>query len=315
MTDPDPTITTEAEHTPETEIEPETVIETTGVSKTFGDGGVLENVDLRILADETTLLMGPNGSGKTVLLACLAGGLHPSTGEISVFNTSPSAARAELSFMLQGGLALPDLSGRENIEFYADLHPGATDDWRELADRLDLTDDLDRRVKDYSGGMIRKLELVITMSVDVPLYLLDEPVSELDLTTIDQFHALVGRKRERGNTVVISSHTPADIEIADRIVFMQQGRVATDGEPDALLDAVPPVVRVAGQQTAVDVIREHIHAGRFFESDVGRRGFLDGSERVIEKYGDGVGIDDPTWTDMFNYYVHIVPDDLCVTST
>lgn len=309
VTDPEPNPPTEAEIATETGTEAEPAIETTGVSKTFGDGGVLKEVDLQIRAGETTLLMGPNGSGKTVLLACLAGGLHPSAGEITVFGDSPAAARANLSFMLQGGIALPDLSGRENLKYYADLHPSATEEWRELADRLKLTDDLDRRVKDYSGGMVRKLELVIAMSVDVPLYLLDEPVAELDLTTIDRFHALVSRKRERGKTVVISSHTPADIEIADRLVFVRAGRIVTGGPPEVLLDTVPPVVNVAGR-TNTEAIRPHVRERRLFESDTGRRGFLsDGAApETVEQIDDSIGIEHPTWTDLFNYYVHAVPE-------
>lgn len=284
------------------------IIEATGITKTFDGDTVLDKVDLDIRADETTLLMGPNGSGKTILLSCLAGGLHPSAGEISVFGKPPAAISAEMNFMLQGGLALPELSGRENIEFYAGLHPAATDRWREIVDRLELTGDLEKRVRDYSGGMVRKLELAITMSVDVPLYLFDEPAAELDLTTIDLFHALIRRERERGKTIVISSHTPADVEIADRIVFIRSGRVVADGDPDDLFAALPPVVRTTGAN--IEGLREHVRAGRFFESDAGRRGFLleGSSPKQIKTMGDGV-LDEATWTDLFNYYVYIAPEE------
>jgi ABC-2 type transport system ATP-binding protein len=288
--------------------ETENAIEATGVTKTFDGDTVLDGIDLAIQTDETTLLMGPNGSGKTILLSCLAGGLHPSTGKITVFGESPSAARAEMNFMLQGGLALPELSGRENIDFYAGLHPAATDRWREIIDRLDLAGELEKRVRDYSGGMVRKLELAIAMSVDVPLYLFDEPAAELDLTTIDRFHALISRERERDKTIVISSHTPADVEIADRIVFIREGRVVADGEPDSLFDALPPVVRTTGVSANSERLREHVRDGRLFEGDSVRRGFLteETTPEQTETMGDGVQIDEPTWTDLFNYYVYTV---------
>lgn len=285
----------------------EPIIEARGVSKAFGDDEVLSGIDLDIATDETTVLMGPNGSGKTILLSCLAGGLHPSAGEIRVFGNPPEEARTAMNFMLQGGLALHELTGRENIEFYTDLHPNATDDWRSIADRLELTDDLEKRVRDYSGGMVKKLELAIAMSVDVPLYLLDEPAAELDLTTIDKFHALIRNERDRGKTVVISSHIPADMEIADRIVFVADGHIVAEGDPDALFDSVPPVVRIAGRAD-METIREHVRAGRFFEGDAARRGFLL-DDADTETIAEGVSIKEPTWTDLFNFYVHIAPSD------
>lgn len=85
----------ETKPTPATATTADPVIDAIGVSKTFGDGGVLDNIDLQIHENTTTLLMGPNGSGKTVLLACLTGGLHPSEDEITVFGESSAAAGAE----------------------------------------------------------------------------------------------------------------------------------------------------------------------------------------------------------------------------
>lgn len=288
----------------------EIIIEATDLTKTFEGDTVLDGVDLEIRENETTLLMGPNGSGKTILLSCLAGGLHPSAGAVSVFGDSPATASTEMNFMLQGGLALPELSGRENIEFYTGLHPAATDRWRELVDRFELTGALDKRVRDYAGGMIRKLELAITLSVDVPLYLFDEPAAELDLTTIDQFHALLSRDHALQKTIVISSHTPADVEIADRIVFIRGGRVVADGEPNALFTALPPVVQTMGSKG--EQLREHVRKGRLFESDSVRRGFLPEktTSEQIKTAGDGVRIDEPTWTDLFNYYVYVAPDEI-----
>lgn len=130
----------------------ETIIETNGIRKSFDDTDILDGIDLDIYSDETTVLMGPNGSGKTILLSCLAGGLHPSAGEITVFGKPPAEARTEMNFMLQGGLALPELSGRENIEFYTDLHPKATDNWRDITEQVELTGELDKKVRDYSAG-------------------------------------------------------------------------------------------------------------------------------------------------------------------
>jgi ABC-type multidrug transport system ATPase subunit len=291
---------------------PGPIITVDGVSKDFGDGPVLDGVDLEIYENETTVLMGPNGAGKTILLSCIAGGLFPSEGTIEVLGTPPADARSELSFLIQGGLGLPLLSGRENIAFYTDLHPGGTDRWRDIADRMELTDDLDRPVDEYSGGMVRKLELAITLAADVPLYLLDEPTAELDLTTIDTLHSLLAERQSEGHTVVLTSHTPLDVDLADRIVFVQHGRAVADGDPDELMAAVPPVVRVTGAADLV-AVTDHVRDGQLFDTGNGRRGFL--TERsTVDDVRAAVGEDsaverdDPTYTDLFNYYTRIVPD-------
>lgn len=292
-------------------VSSQSIVSVTDVRKEFGDGadeGVLDGVDLEIEPNETTLLMGPNGTGKTVLLACIAGGLTPSDGDISVFGEHPRDARSNMNFMIQGGLGIPDLSGRENLEFYGDLHPGATDEWQRIVETMDLADDLDRPVRDYSGGMLRKLELAITLSVDVPLYLLDEPSAELDLTTINQFHSLVQDAKDDGKTVVMTSHTPLDAEIADRVLVLQNGGIVADDEPEALVESVPSVVRVHTASDA-EAVRERVQDGRLFESGGSPRGFLkdDADADRLERKFDA-SVEEPDYADMFDYYTRVVPE-------
>jgi ABC-type multidrug transport system ATPase subunit len=287
-----------------------------GVSKTFEGMTVLEDVDLEVAENEVTVLMGPNGAGKTILLSCLAGGLYPTEGDISVLGTSPREARSKFTFMLQGELALPDLTGRENAAFYRDLHPRATNRWRDIAEQLELADDLDRPVRDYSGGMERKLELALTMSVDTPLYLLDEPTSELDLTTINTFHSIIREEVDRGKTVLMTTHTPVNMEIADTIAFVQHGTVVASGNPQQLQEDVPEILTVQGTGHS-GTLSEFVREGRFFEDGQERRGFLrehatrDQAVATIPRAADRdkVTIEEPTYTDVFNYYTRIYPDE------
>jgi len=273
-----------------------------GLSKAFDGTTVLDGVDLDVPAGEVTLLMGENGSGKTILLSCLADGLRPTGGSVSVFGSPPAEARSSLSFMLQGGLLFPDLTGRENAEFYADLHPRESD-WTPVAERFGIADDLDDPVKNYSGGMVRKLELAVALGVDVPLYLLDEPTAELDLSSIDLLHALIDEKRRDGATAVLSSHTPADVGIADRLAFVRDGAVVVTGPPEALLEKVPDVAFARTREVA-DGLREHLLEGQLFLSHEGRRGFVppDTSPDVLPS---DASLADPSWTDLFNYYTHL----------
>lgn len=285
-------------------------IEVRDVRKAFGNDGVLDGVDLEIGPGETTVLMGPNGSGKTVLLSCLAGGLHSDEGTIDVLGDAPADARDRLSFLQQDALAIPNLSGRQTARFYADLHPRSTGRWRDLLERFDL-DALDRQVRDYSGGMTRKLELAVTLDPDVPVYLLDEPTTDLDMNAVDTLHAILRERVDDGNTVVLASHLPGDARSADRLVFLVGGEIVADGSPEGLLAEVPPVVRFRGS-TPPRVAEEYLRRGRTFERGEVAVGFLEPDatrDAVADATGTGsVEQVEPTYADLFNYHVHVARD-------
>lgn len=283
------------------------IVRVEDVDKSFDGSTALAGIDLNVYPDETTLLLGPNGSGKTILLSCMAGGLTPSSGEVSVFDCDPSDASPALTFMLQDSLAFPNLTGRETIEFYADLHPHATDEWRNLAARLDIEEDLNRQVDEYSGGMVRKLELVVTFMTDVPLYLLDEPTAELDMTTVDTVHSIIEERREAGKTVVVSSHLPVDTQLADRIAVIREGELVTTGRPTDLMADVPPVVATDSAAPTTE-LRDCVRAGRLFEQRDGVRGFLPATVDGETVRAHGGAVESPGVGDLFNYYVHIHPE-------
>ncbi|MFC7058163.1 ABC transporter ATP-binding protein [Halovenus salina] len=273
--------------------------------KDFGNGDVLAGVDLDVPEGEITLLMGPNGVGKTILLSCIAGGLYPDDGEVTVFGNSPDAAAESLSFMLQDAMLVDELTGRENVAFFRDLHPHSTDDVADILETLDFeTEALEMEVGDYSGGMKRKLELAVSLSADVPLYLLDEPTAALDMTTVEQLHSLLAERREAGETILISSHLPGDADLADTIAVVTEDGVTAVGSPAELLADVPPVVLAEGPADIADAVRE----GELFEGEIHRRGFLrEGADPDALAGGEGttVQVREPTYTDMFNYYVHL----------
>lgn len=289
----------------------------TGVSVDFGDDGVVDDADLRVESDEVLLLLGPNGVGKTVLLSCLAGSRRPTTGEIRIDGRPVEDDGGEgLSFLRQDAMAVDRLTGRENAAFYGRLHPSFTDRWRDYVDRFELTGDLDRRVADYSAGMKRKLELALATSVDVPLYLLDEPTAGVDLSMVQRFHDVLLERNADGAALVVTSHRPADAEIADRIAFVVDGTVAESGAPADLFDRVPDVVRVSGTR-ALDAAADHVLGGDLFGAGAEARGFLrDGSDAddvraaLDHEASPGVSVSraEPTYTDLFNYYVHVDGD-------
>ena len=290
-------------------------VEARNVRKRFGDDGVLDGVDLTVRENEALLLMGPNGTGKTVLLSCLAGSTDPSAGEIRLFGEPVGADDGRgLSLLLQGGASVDSLSGRETAEFYSSLHPEFTDRWRELADEFGLADDLDKLAKHYSEGMKRKLELALALAVDTPLYFLDEPTAGVDLSMVQTFHRAIRDRVEAGGTVVATSHRPVDAAFADRIAFATGDGVTAIGEPDALLAAVPETVRIVGGGPETEPFEPHVVGGELFHHGDERRGFLtDGVAvgDVVAAAPDDVTVErvEPSYTDAFNYYVHAAEND------
>ncbi|WP_247731247.1 ABC transporter ATP-binding protein [Halovivax limisalsi] len=296
------------------------VVETDDLAKSFGDASVLRDVDLTVEAGEVLAVMGPNGVGKSVLFSAIAGSTRPSSGSVTVFGADPTERSDTTSFLLQDALCSDRLTGRENIRYFERLHPAFTDEAWTIVDRLGLTEALDKRVEDYSGGMTRKLELAIALAIDVPLYLLDEPTAALDLSTIQAVHQLVRERRAAGRTILLSSHQPMDADLADRLAFVADGRIVGTGSPETLFERVPPVVET--RLSNADALADVALAGVTYPADGAVRAFLPPDGGASD--ADGQGTDDrsstdpavpsgvsrverTTYTDLFTYFTRLVP--------
>lgn len=277
------------------------------LGKAFGDDVILDGIDLEIDAGEITLLMGPNGEGKTVLLCCLAGGLRPTAGRASVLGQPAHEAGRDLSLLLQGSVGLPALTAPENARFYAALHPATTGRWPELLDRFGMTD-RSTILKHCSGGTRRKVELAVALDPDVPVYLLDEPTAALDLGAVHTLHRVLCERRDAGRAVVLTSHAPLDAELADRLVFVRAGTVAADDTPRGLLESLPPVVRLRGAvHEAAPRIERRLLAGHSYGTGSELRGFLPADESLdsisaaVSDLDVTVDRDEPTAVDLYEH--------------
>lgn len=198
-------------------------------NKRYGTFKALDQCSFEAPRGEVLGLLGPNGAGKTTLLRLLMGFLKPTNGTATIDGLDcyrqSVAVHHRLTYMPGDARFSRKLSGRQWLDFFAQLRPTATRDAvRQLTERLELDDS--RPVGQMSTGMRQKLALASTLAPDVPLVVLDEPTSNLDPTARRGVLQLLGEAKEVGKTVLFSSHVLSEVEeICDRVIILQQGRL------------------------------------------------------------------------------------------
>ncbi|RKQ86988.1 ABC-2 type transport system ATP-binding protein [Solirubrobacter pauli] len=205
------------------------MIELDRLTKRYGDARGIEDVSLRIGAGEVFGFLGPNGAGKTTTIRTMLGLLRATRGHARVFGldsrTDARAVHARLG-NLPGDFAYePRLTGRELLRYLADLR-GLRDLGRaeELAARFQA--ELDRPLGQLSRGNRQKVGLVQAAFHDPELLVLDEPTSGLDPLMQEAFLQFVADERERGRTVLLSSHDLDEVErVCDRVAIIREGRL------------------------------------------------------------------------------------------
>jgi ABC-2 type transport system ATP-binding protein len=207
----------------------EPIVVASQLAKRYGPVAALEDCSLRVERGEVFGLLGPNGAGKTTLLRLLLGFLRPSAGRATIAGLDclrQSLAVRRIVSYLPGEVRLfRALRGRAVLRFFSALRgDGSFDRAVALADRLRL--DLTRPVAFMSTGMRQKLGLAAVLAADVPLYVLDEPTSNLDPTVRRQVLEIVRQRRAAGATILFSSHVLSEVEeVCDRVAILRAGRL------------------------------------------------------------------------------------------
>jgi ABC-2 type transport system ATP-binding protein len=206
-----------------------TLVQTKALSKHYGRLSALADCSFGIERGEILGLLGPNGAGKTTLLRLLMGYLKPTSGRATIdgldcYRESVDVHR-RLAYLPGEARLFRQLNGRQTLEFFCRLRESARlERALQLADRLQL--DLARRVRQMSTGMRQKLALVLALTPDVPLLILDEPTENLDPTVRRDVVELIREARGQGKTVFFSSHVLSEVEdVCDRVLVLRQGKI------------------------------------------------------------------------------------------
>ncbi|MFO0852357.1 MAG: ATP-binding cassette domain-containing protein [Gemmataceae bacterium] len=218
------------------------VVEADGLTKRFGDFTAVDRVSFRIGRGEIFGLLGPNGAGKSTTFKMLCGLLRPTAGTARVAGfdlyRAGGAARTRLGYMAQKFSLYGDLSGRQNLDFFAGVYGLAGGRRRAAVDRLaaalGLAPHLDGNAGLLPLGFKQRLALACAVLHDPPVLFLDEPTSGVDPLTRREFWAHINAMVERGVTVLVTTHFLDEAEYCDRIGLVYKGRVIARGSPDEL---------------------------------------------------------------------------------
>jgi ABC-2 type transport system ATP-binding protein len=229
------------------------LLRTEKLTKIYKSFRALDGLTLEIGAGEVFGLLGPNGSGKTTALRLLLGFLQPSEGRALIADHDcwhdSVNARRHVAY-LPGELRLyENMTGRQLVKFLCDLRGQSVHaELDDLAHRFDI--DLTRPIANLSSGMKRKVALLTVFAPQTPLIIMDEPTNTLDPTMRDELLGLVKRAKERGQTVLFSSHVLAEAEqVCDRVAILQRGKLAHVQNMSELQEG--RLVRARFQQEAV----------------------------------------------------------------
>ncbi|MGA8443472.1 MAG: ABC transporter ATP-binding protein [Candidatus Sulfotelmatobacter sp.] len=195
--------------------------------KQFGRFAALRGVSAEFAAGKLHVILGDNGAGKTTLLRALAGLSHPTRGTISILGKAPHEACREVGYMAHPSMLYEEMSGMENLRYFARLYDIEGDERCELVIRsVRLDPELARPVGQYSQGMRQRMSLARAILHDPKILLLDEPFSNVDVHSAQEIVGLLKQMRDAGKTIFVVTHQASLLEgVADEFVRMQIGQI------------------------------------------------------------------------------------------
>jgi len=219
------------------------IIITKSLIKTYGLLPVLRKIDLEINRGQFVALLGPNGSGKSTMLRLLSGLSRPTAGKIAIggweLPDEVAAVRAQIGVVSHKSLLYETLTGRENLLFFARLYNLPRSDLQprldELLEQVGLSSRADSLVRTYSRGMQQRLSIARALLHDPDVLLFDEPYTGLDQDAATTLDNLLRTARDGRRTIIMATHRLHHaVELADRIIILNKGRIGYDRQTDII---------------------------------------------------------------------------------
>jgi phospholipid/cholesterol/gamma-HCH transport system ATP-binding protein len=225
-----------------------------GLYKSFGNFEVLKNINLEIRKGEIFVLMGPSGSGKSVLLKNIIGLEIPNEGEVLIEGSDASEEEThdniDTALVFQSGALLNSISVYDNLALYPREHRmGSEKEIRarveKILARLSLQDAADKLPAELSGGMKKRVAIARALVMKPQLLLYDEPTSELDPIMAATISEIIGLLRKENNltSIVVTHDRDLALTIADRVAILFDGSIHTIATPQELRDTTDPKIK------------------------------------------------------------------------
>jgi ABC-2 type transport system ATP-binding protein len=251
---------------------------------------VLDEVNLDVAEGEFYALMGPNGSGKTTLASIIAAVKMPDSGIVEIYGKKPAQAKEFIGYVPQENFSSPKLSGRENLVYFANLLGYSRNQANQLAvemlQNVGLSEEADKRVAKYSGGMRKRLEVATAIFPGIKVLILDEPTTGLDPAARRSFFSMIQEIMDKKTSIILVTHIGSDAELASRVGLIDNGRMIAEGTPDGL-KRKHAVVDVITVETAVksdnvlSVLKGFSIDGKVVESEVGYKIYSRNGDKII----------------------------------
>ena len=202
----------------------------------------LDAVSFSVAAGEFTILLGPNGAGKTTLFSLITGLYHSRHGQISIcdctMDKKPAKALLQLGVVFQQRSLDMDLSVRQNLKYSAHLYglssnEGMTRATREL-ERIGMTDRMETKIRNLSGGQVRRIEIARALINKPRLLILDEPTVGLDVQSRELIIKHVRKMCDEGLSVLWTTHLLDEVHADDRMLILKKGQIAMRGSAEQL---------------------------------------------------------------------------------
>ncbi|TCZ67930.1 ATP-binding cassette domain-containing protein [Flaviaesturariibacter aridisoli] len=244
------------------------VISVRGLFKAFDGSRVLEGIDLDVHRSENVVVLGRSGSGKSVLIRCIAGLLRPDAGSVVVMGREVARLhpeelrrlRLKIGFLFQGSALYDSMTVRENLSFsllrFAKEKSRAEVDQsiREMLQSLELDGTEDKVPSELSGGQKKRVAIARTLILHPEIMLYDEPTAGLDPMTSREINDLINKVQQtfRTTSIIITHDLTCAKMTGDRILILEGGRFIREGSFEAVFGAVDPVVHSFYEYNFID---------------------------------------------------------------
>ncbi len=216
------------------------VVEINHLTKSFGKQKVLNDINLTIKKGEIVGILGPSGSGKTTLVKEIVGIGEPSAGDVFVFHEKiPSlSVIKKIGYMAQSDALYDDLNSYDILLYFAALYGWTGKKAKRRADQIlelvDLKEHSKKLIRNYSGGMKRRLSLALALFHYPDLIILDEPTVGIDPILRKHFWNEFYQLRDNGATIIITTHVMDEAENCSRLILLRDGEMIANGSPAEL---------------------------------------------------------------------------------